>query len=90
MDPPDDEDVVLQFDLPPGLTYESPSPDPDISGLQRTAEGSGQSSGCGSYDIVEGRSVGLRDVRGNSIVGRNRTMDSEQDRFGFSREISPA
>ena len=53
VDPLEDEHAVVEFYLSDGYRIESPAA--GGSGLQRTAEGTGQSSGSGCDAVVERR-----------------------------------
>jgi hypothetical protein len=90
MYPLDNKDTAIQYHLAARITYQPIQADSYLTCLQRTAEGPGQSAGSGGDDIIECRCMGFRDVRGNSIVGGDRSVDSEQDRVLFRREIRPA
>ena len=53
MDPFDHQDLFLQLHLAPGLSHQAPSAHPYFPCIQRTAEGSGQSAGGGSDNVIE-------------------------------------
>jgi hypothetical protein len=61
-----------------------------VTRLQRASEGSGESTGCGSDNVIERSSVRLQDSRWDLVVFRHRAMHAEYYRLLFLREIGSA
>lgn len=59
----------------------------DSARLQRATQGSGESTGSGRHDVVEGRGVRLEGSGPGTIVLRHLVMDAEHDGRGFRRQI---
>jgi hypothetical protein len=61
-----------------------------VTRLQRASEGSGESTGCSSDNVIERSSVRLQDLRRHLVVFRHGAMHAEYHRLLFLREIRSA
>ena len=68
MDPPDDQDIIFQFDFADGLRREPAIRSVDLTRLQRASKGSGESTrGCRD-NIIERSRMGLQYIRRDLVV----------------------
>lgn len=88
MNPLDDENPVLEFDLTGDLGDEASMRSVDSTRLQRAPEGAGESPTGGRHDVVQGRRVGRILLCVNAVVLRYLGMDSKGERFGSCRQVS--
>lgn len=80
------EDVLLLLDLARRAGRDRSNR--HVTRLQRACEGSGQSAGSGSDDVIECRRVRRERIGRHSVVLGDRPMHSEGHRFRFARQMS--
>ena len=81
VNPLDDQNLALEFDLTPRLTGEPALACVYLARLQRAPEGPSQSTAGGRDHIVERGGIGRRVPRINSVVLCYLRMDTKGDRF---------
>jgi hypothetical protein len=72
----DHQDLALEFDFADGLADQAAVAGGDLAGLQRTADGAGQSPARRRDDVVE---RGRHPVRVAPVVGRDLAVHAEAD-----------
>jgi hypothetical protein len=87
MNAPDDEHVVLEFDLAQRLGYQTVVRGIDLTRLQRASKGSGQSTRGRRHNIIQGCGVRLQNRLGNLIVFSDCAVDAEDHRQRFCGQI---
>ena len=91
VDPLQDQHLAVFFDFSHRLGLKLAAARIDSTGLQRTAEGSGQSAGCRRHDVVDCRGMRLeRRLEFDAVVLGDLTVDAEGDGFLLSRKARVA
>jgi len=90
MNSPDDEDIVLQFDLTHRFRDKPFVRCVDLTRLQRASKGSGKSTGSRSNNVVEGCGVRFEHRPGHLVVFGDRSVDAEDHGRGLRGEIRSA
>jgi len=86
----DHQHLAVPFHLAPGFGHQPSVSGRDFARLQRTAEGPGQSTGGGRYDIVQGGGMGLVNVGVDAVVLGNLRVHPEKNGHGYMGQIRPA
>ena len=90
VDAADDEDVILSFDFADGLRDQAGIGRINLTRFQRASEGAGESTSSGGDDVVEGRGVGVEDLRGDLIMLGDRAVHAEQNGCRLGGQPGPA
>jgi hypothetical protein len=90
MNPPDNEHVLIEFDLPNRFRNQPSIRCVDLTRLQRASEGSGESTRGGRDDVIQCGGVRFRNRRGYFVVLRDGAVNAKDDRFRFGRKIGSA
>lgn len=86
-DPLDDQDLVLELDVPLRLRRQPSLRSIDTTRLQRATQGAGESTGRGRDDVVEGGGVLRILAGGGAVVLPDRAMGAEQHRFLLDGQV---
>jgi hypothetical protein len=89
-DPLDDQDLVLDEDITLRLRAQPSPARVDPARLQRATKGAGESARCGSDNVIEGGGVLGILPQCCSVVLAYLAMRSENDGFGFGRQVGHA
>ncbi len=90
VDAANDEDPVIQLDLPDGLGGQPPLASRDLARFQRASQRPGRSAGRRRDEVVEGGRVGLVDLGVHPIVLGYLGVDPEEHRGRLDWKVGPA
>jgi len=86
VDPLDNQDLAVQFDLADRVCLKTTVSRGDTLGLKGTPEGASQSPGGSGHQVVEGGGVGLLLVRLDAVVLGDRVVHAEHHRLLQGRQ----
>jgi len=89
-DAADDEDLVVELDLPDRLDVVALRVDFDVTRFQRAGEGAGQSAAGGGDDVVERRRVRRVLLGVDAVVRGDLRVHAEGDRLLFGGQVGEA
>ena len=87
VNPAQHEYIVIQFNLPDRISYQTSAGRVDLARLQRTSKCSCESTSGRSHYVIECSGMRFSNMNGNLIMSSHRPVDAEKYGCWFCRKI---